>query len=231
MFWTDDSPSADSRIPDDILDILFAIDGKRIPVDHAYALSSALQSAVPWIRETPGLAVHSIHVAGSQNGWQRPGHGTTIDLMISRRTKLVIRTPRILADDLMRDLFGQRLEVGGHPLIVGPGKLRPLSRETTLFARYLATATDADSEPDEQTFLAASATELAASGIRVRKALCGKSVALATPQGAIQTRSLMLAGLTQEESIRLQQVGLGPHRLMGCGIFIPHKGIDAVRSD
>jgi CRISPR/Cas system CSM-associated protein Csm4 (group 5 of RAMP superfamily) len=38
----------------------------------------------------------------------------------------------------------------------------------------------------------------------------------------------MLADLKPEESLRLQQQGLGPHRLMGCGIFIPHKGIDAV---
>jgi hypothetical protein len=38
----------------------------------------------------------------------------------------------------------------------------------------------------------------------------------------------MLADLSTDESIRLQQQGLGPRRLMGCGIFIPHKGIDAV---
>jgi CRISPR/Cas system CSM-associated protein Csm4 (group 5 of RAMP superfamily) len=39
----------------------------------------------------------------------------------------------------------------------------------------------------------------------------------------------MLASLTPDESLRLQQHGLGPHRTMGCGIFIPHKGIDAVK--
>jgi hypothetical protein len=64
--------------------------------------------------------------------------------------------------------------------------------------------------------------------IRVRKALCGKTTALAAPDGPIETRSLMLADLTPEESLRLQQQGLGPHRAMGCGLFIPHKGIAAV---
>jgi hypothetical protein len=39
----------------------------------------------------------------------------------------------------------------------------------------------------------------------------------------------MLADLTAEESVRLQEQGLGPLRQMGCGIFIPHKGIDAVK--
>ncbi|NCA73146.1 MAG: type I-MYXAN CRISPR-associated protein Cas6/Cmx6, partial [Sphingobacteriia bacterium] len=38
------------------------------------------------------------------------------------------------------------------------------------------------------------------------------------------------AVLTREESIRLQREGLGPHRGLGCGLFIPHKGIDPVKS-
>ena len=36
-------------------------------------------------------------------------------------------------------------------------------------------------------------------------------------------------GRVPAEPVRLQQHGLGPHRAMGCGIFIPHKGIDAVK--
>ena len=35
---------------------------------------------------------------------------------------------------------------------------------------------------------------------------------------------------TAEESVRIQQEGIGDMRTMGCGIFIPHKGIDAVRT-
>ncbi len=49
------------------------------------------------------------------------------------------------------------------------------------------------------------------------------------PGGPIQTRSIMIADLRAEESVRLQQEGIGPMRHMGCGIFIPHKGIDAVK--
>jgi hypothetical protein len=41
----------------------------------------------------------------------------------------------------------------------------------------------------------------------------------------------MVASLTVAESIRLQQRGLGSNRLLGCGIFIPHKGIDPVNRD
>jgi hypothetical protein len=41
-------------------------------------------------------------------------------------------------------------------------------------------------------------------------------------------KSVLLADLNATESIRLQQIGLGPHRVMGCGLFIPHKGIAAI---
>ncbi|OOY42428.1 hypothetical protein BOV91_06980, partial [Solemya velum gill symbiont] len=49
-----------------------------------------------------------------------------------------------------------------------------------------------------------------------------------TPDGPIESRSLMLADLLTEETLKLQEVGLGPGRHMGFGIFIPHKGIEAV---
>jgi len=34
--------------------------------------------------------------------------------------------------------------------------------------------------------------------------------------------------LSKQESIRLQEVGVSGERLYGCGIFLPHKSIDAV---
>ena len=42
------------------------------------------------------------------------------------------------------------------------------------------------------------------------------------------TRSLMLAGLSKQDSITLQDVGIGRGRVFGCGIFLPYKSIDAV---
>ena len=42
------------------------------------------------------------------------------------------------------------------------------------------------------------------------------------------TFSMMLHALVPEQSLRLQQHGLGPHRLLGCGLFVPHKSAAAV---
>ena len=46
--------------------------------------------------------------------------------------------------------------------------------------------------------------------------------------GTLFTRALLVADLSPEESVKLQQLGLGKDRLLGCGLFVPHKGIDAV---
>ncbi len=224
MYWNQDESTENVLVPQDIVDLLFAVDCRQLPVDHAYALSEALTRAVPWMADEPGLAVHTVHVAGSQNGWERPSHGTDSLLQLSRRTKLTIRVPAHRVEELLGLLPGVRLEVGDYPLTLGAGKIKPLSKETTLFARYVATEPGAD----EETFLHTAAAELKRMGVSVRKALCGKSRALAAPGGEIATRSLMLADLTTDDSFLLQRIGLGPHRLMGCGVFIPHKGIDTV---
>ncbi len=226
MYWNEDPPPEETRVPDDIVDVLFAIDCRQLPVDHAHALSNALQQALPWLADTPGLGIHTIHGAGSQNGWERPQHDTRSCLQISRRTKLTLRASKAQAETLLRTLPGLTLDIAGHALTLGQGKTRPLSKDPTLFARHVVTTPG----EDEARFLATAAETLASIDIRLRKALCGRSTALTTPDGAILTRSLMLASLTPDESIRLQQRGLGPHRLMGCGIFIPHKGIDPVRA-
>jgi hypothetical protein len=84
---------------------------------------------------------------------------------------------------------------------------------------------------DEHRFLQRVVDELRSRGIRVRKAMCGKTQSIDTPDGPIATRSLMLADLDPEESVQIQQEGLGPLRDKGCGIFLPHKGIEAVKKD
>jgi len=224
MFWSQDESPESIPVPDDIVDVLFALECRKLPVDNAHALAEALSGAVPWLADCPGAAVLPLYVAGSQNGWERPTHGTDSHIQLSRRTKLSLRLPTDAANRLVHQLPGQRVEVGGCPLTVGAGRIRPLSRETTLFARYVAGAPG----QEESHFLESAARALAEMGVRMRKALCGRFTPLAGPDGTIHTRSLLLADLSVEESFLLQRLGLGPNRIMGCGVFIPHKGVEAV---
>ena len=80
----------------------------------------------------------------------------------------------------------------------------------------------------KRSFLNQAAELLNDQGIKVKKMMSGRAHVLRTPDGELQTRSLMIDGLEIEESIFLQQHGLGDGRLLGCGLFLPHKGIDAV---
>ena len=84
---------------------------------------------------------------------------------------------------------------------------------------------------DEEQFLEAAARDLRALDIDCRKLLCGITHTLAFPDGPVFTRSLMVADLEPEQSVRLQQVGLGEGRKIGCGLFIPQKGIKPVKQD
>ncbi len=224
MFWQEDEGEKDFPISDAVVDVLFALKGKRIPVDHAYALSQAIQAQVPWLTACPEAGIHSIHVAGSQNGWERPAHAPDQYLILSRRTKLRIRIPREQLDRLRTDLEGKTLDLAGCSLRIGEGHRRSLDQARTLFSRHVVMKPQ---QPEAQ-FLREMVGLLRAMKIPVRKALCGKETLLTTPDGPLPTRSLMLADLSPEESIRLQQQGLGSHREMGCGLFIPHKGIDPV---
>jgi len=208
----------------DIVDAVFAISCRSLPVDHAWALSQAVQVVLPWFAEEPGAGLHLIYGAASASGWMRP-EGADALLQLSRRAKLALRLPRRRLDDAAA-LLGRTLQVAGWPLRVEKIALRPLSRITTLFSRCVVFA----AEGDETAFLAAAAGELGALGIRPATMLCGRVTPVATPARTYRTRSLMLAGLTPEQSLALQRHGLGAERKLGCGLFIPHKDIADLRS-
>ena len=124
-----------------------------------------------------------------------------------------------------RELTGTNLDIDGYSLNVGEATVKLLSTSSTIFSRYVVSAED---EPEDQ-FLKHVYTDLKSMGVDVNKILCGKSHALNTEEGPLFTRSVMLAELGQEDSVKVQQLGLGPHRKLGCGLFIPHKGIAPVK--
>lgn len=226
MFWEEDDQQ-EFQVSDDIIDLVFNIDCRELPVDHAHALGEALCNALPLLGEDARCAIHSIHLAGSQNGWERPDPKLGQKLILSRRTKLTLRVPGEHREHIEQTLDGAILDIDGHKLAIGKAKSKKLSRQGTVFARHVALQAGEDS--DENAFLMRVVSDLKARGIQVKKALCGITQEIDTPEGPLQTRSIMLADLSPEDAVQLQQQGLGDGRKLGCGIFIPHKGIDAVK--
>ncbi|MCG6967824.1 MAG: type I-MYXAN CRISPR-associated protein Cas6/Cmx6 [Chromatiaceae bacterium] len=227
MFWQEDDKPRSVEAPDDIVDLVFDIRCRELPVDHAHDLANAIRAHLPDIEQDERLGVHSIHLAGSQNGWERPDPSLGQRLILSRRTKLTLRVPKERLQEIEGALEGAQLDIGGCELTIGRAKQKKLSTQGTVFSRHVVL--EPGEEVDENAFLQRIVSHLGERGIRVKKALCGKTTELAGPQGPIQTRSIMIASLSADESIQIQQQGIGPLRHMGCGIFIPHKGIDSVK--
>lgn len=224
MYWEENDDDADLvEVPEDVVDLLFAIQCNSLPIDHGELLASSIVQQLPWIVDEPQAAIHQIHVAESSHGWQRPEDKDDI-LLPSRRTRLVLRMPsHRLAD--CQHLVNQTLDLGGHILKVGKYKIKPLSKLTTIFSRYV----DTDKHEQEDEFIGRMLALLKERDIKVKKMMSGLVVSHGSNNGEILTRKLMLSGLNIDDSLALQKKGIGNNMLMGIGIFLPHKGIDAVK--
>ena len=224
MYWNENSEeNKEVLVPDNVLDVVYSISCKCIPMEHAHALSEALLQVLPWLAEEENAGIHQVHGAESGNGWERPD---TEVLYLSRRQKLTLRLPKTRLEEA-KSLAGQTLDIGGYTLKVGELTTRKLSDLPTLFARHVL----GEDGQSEEEFLAQAVTQLTAMGINVKKMMCGKESVIQLPDGELYARSLMLADLELEESVKLQEVGLGPGRKLGCGLFLPQKGIKPVNPD
>lgn len=210
---------------DEVVDAVFAIECRSLPVDHAWALSQAVQAALPWFAGEPRAGLHTIHGAASGAGWQRP-EGEEAELQLPRRARLVLRLPAHRMADAAA-LTGRTLEVAGSRLRVGPLSPRPLLRIASLFSRSVIF----EGAPDETAFVAAASEQLRLLGVAASTLLCGRDVTLATPEATYRARSLMLTVATPAQSLVLQREGLGAARKLGCGVFIPHKDVGDLRGE
>ncbi len=227
MFWSDDEEKKQEFVaPDDVVDLAYKFSCPTLPLDHAHAFSSALLSKLPWLADEPHAGVHLIHGAASGNGWYRPEDPGTELLHLSRRSRMRLRVPGHRMGDA-RGLTGKSLDVDGHVIEVGESTVFKLSILPTLFARYVFAEVDSD----ENEFLERATEQLQALDIPCRKMLAGITHTLSFPGEPVFTRSLMVAELEPGQSVRLQQVGLGPGRSFGCGLFLPHRGIKPVKGD
>ncbi|HEY5635442.1 MAG TPA: type I-MYXAN CRISPR-associated protein Cas6/Cmx6 [Burkholderiales bacterium] len=211
--------NADPAMAGEIVDLMFAISCRMLPVDHGWALSEAVAAVLPWFAEEPAAGLHPVHGAASGSGWNRP-EGAGAMLQVSRRARLGLRLPRRRLE-AAGALLGCTLQLEDCSLQVNAVSVRPLSRITTQYSREVVLG-DGD---DEAGFLAAATLALSGMGIVPRTVLCGRVTPVRAEGRTLRARSLMLAGMTPAQAIELQRQGLGAGRRIGCGLFVPHKSI------
>ena len=220
MFWQEDIKEEHFTLPDDVQDAVFNIHAKILPIDHAYALSQALLQELPWLEDV-NAGVHDISVADG-NGWEQDRESGYY--YPSKRSKLSIRIPKDRLDDI-QTLVGKTLDLGDYQIkVVKFLKPKLMSDMQIVFAKNVACQEGAS----EDEFLQTSFNQLQALGIQPKKMMAGLERKITTPSQTIHTRSLMVADLRKTESVTLQEKGIGDYRLLGCGLFVPQKGIDSV---
>ena len=220
MHWQEEDTPPPPVAPD-VVDVRYRIRCRALPVDHARDLRSALLSVWPWLADEPLAGIHTIHGAESGNGWIRPDDPATY-LPLSRRTRLALRLPYHRLEEA-RALPGTTVQVGPDPMVIEDSRLHPLQAQGTAFARYVAIEAE-----DEAEFLSLCAEQLQGFGIEAPRMMAGRTHLVAASGPALHCRSLMLDGLDPGQSLDLQRQGLGPERLLGCGLFLPHKSIAPV---
>lgn len=196
---------------DETVDAVFPLEGVALRRDHAQSLRQALIERLSWLGEDFRTGIHPVKVV----------HGSEESALLPRRARLLIRVSRNRYEDLS-NLAGVELKVDGHLVHLGTPHLRELEPHATMYAYRVAAESD-----DELPFMAAVNAELADLAIGGER-VCGKRHTMVVSGAVLHTFSLMLHQLSPEQSLRLQQHGLGPHRLLGCGIFVPHKSAAAV---
>ncbi len=216
--WQDEE-DVEYQIPDDVVDLAFSIECTSIPVDHAHALSSAILEILPWLVDEPEAGLHLIYGGASINGWQAP-ESPDEPILLSKRTKLRIRLPKTRIEDAS-ELCGKTLDISGHKMEIGEAKSMLLVNSNTLFSRHIAS----DIEEDEETFTQRMIEELHALGLNFTKILSGRDHPLAGPGDPINTKSLMVSGLSAQDAVKLQISGVGPYQHMGIGLFVASKSI------
>ncbi len=219
MFWQEEIDEEQYVVPDNVVDLIFKIKCRTLPVDHAWALSQAIHEVLPWFPDEEQAGLHLIHGADSGNGWERPSVGEET-LYLSRRTPLILRLPKERVEEAAT-LSGKTLDIGGNSLEIGESHTRFLGMTTTLYSRHVVS----EAELDEDAFLQQAVESLQTMSLRFKKVLCGKVTTFASPEGTLETRSLMVAGLSLDDAVTLQEQGVGPLRSRGFGLFVPHKTV------
>jgi len=213
MSWTFPSQKHEDYIPR-LIDLQFDLVGSRIPVDNALLLQAAISEILPWLGEDGGAGVQHLKGAETNAGDDA--------ININRRTKMYMRVPKTRVDDVTA-LVGKVLKLGDHNLEIGKFKTRDFLPFSNIYAHFVDTGSDT-----EEQFVKDVMDELDGRFQLRCGFICGKRQTLTGPTGPIYGYSLMLHDVPQHKSLEMQDEGLGRNRLLGCGLFIPHKSIAPV---
>jgi len=199
-------------VADSPIDLCFRITASGVPLDHGYALYSAIARVLPAIHEAKWLGVHPL--TGLRIGRE---------LRLTRGSRLRLRLPAGRIPEVLA-LAGKGLQVDDDLLRVGVPDVRALAPAAALRARMVSIKGFEADGP----FREAAQRQLDALGNKGQLTL-GRRRVMRIKDKTIVGFQVMVSELTAEESLTLQERGLGGRRRMGCGIFVPVRAPRGLR--
>ncbi len=210
-----------------VVDVQFPVRGNLIPVDHGYLLFSSLSHLIPELHGDDGVAVHQI------NG---PLVGNRCRL-VTDQSRLTIRLPSERIREIL-PLAGKSLSVGDHKVEVGVPHTKALVPSARLYSSLVVIKGFMEPAP----FLEAARRQLDALEVKgvphlveqmhIQEANRHNETGSHSPvlRRTIRIRDKEIVGfalgveeLNAEESILLQEIGIGGRRRFGCGVFVPAR--------
>jgi CRISPR-associated protein Cas6 len=190
------------------VDLAFRLTGNSVPVDHGYALYAALSRIAPEIHDAKEIGVPPI----------RGVYGGEGSLRLADYSRLVIRLPGEQIRGYLK-LAGKRLEIDGCLIGVGVPEVRALQLAAKLRARLVTIK----GFMDESVFRQATQRQL--NDLKIAgELLIGERRTFRVKDKQVVGFEVAVSDLTAEESLTLQEHGLGGRRRMGCGVFVPGGG-------
>lgn len=202
------------------IDLVFPVRGTLIATQHGYGLYAALSRLVSSLHSAENIGIFPIRGTPAGNGALGIGRDSALRIRVPAE-----RLPMLLA------LAGKAIDIEGRRIHIGVPLVQPLLPAATLASRLvlIKIAHAGASGVTPEMFLSSARRKLDALGIsgEARIPLVQGGPHAGEPRRRVirvksQTHAgyaLVVKGLTAEESLRLQEAGVGGRRLMGCGLF------------
>lgn len=200
-----------------MIEVHFPVMGATLPADHGYPLFAAISRLVPVVH-TAALPIRVGPIPGLQ--------GARGVIQIFTRSRIRIRLPAE-AIPLVLPLAGKRLDLDGHCIRLGVPHVTAIRPAAVLRARIV---TFRQKELMPETFLQTVESKLAALCIRGQPTI--PRIDRGTRAGELRRQvlrvkghhvigyALRIVGLSAEDSVKLQEEGLGGRRHLGGGFFV-----------
>ncbi len=206
------------------IDVSFKINGEKLPADHGYLMLSAVSRMVPSIHSDSTCGIFPVNGVNTGDRF----------IAVTDRSRLVFRVSHEKLPDLLK-IAGKKILISECQLRLGIPEVFSLKPSSHLKSRLVTIKGFMEPEP----FLEAAVRQLSEMGINGKPSLAirasQRSAAMAEAACHYVRRTLrvkdkeivgyamIVESLTAEESILLQEKGIGGRRRMGCGLFVPYK--------